>query len=300
MMLFLIFFVSFCAQATVLSIGEYNIDRNGTGTDGWREQGIAPLAELVKVRLGTPDILVLIEVNKSCQDSNNIDGTDYFSKSLGMPTQIYSVEYQVPWDPNKECTTGSSILSKYPMDKVSEISFDKQCCGFGKVGERKMLVAKMQNQNLYVIATHLESGTSDFPRGIYEGFSVRYNQSLQIAKYVQDNIDLNKNCVIITGDLNMIDIRIPYTSMDIPYLSVLAPIKKLGFKDAHQDYQGDKSTVPGTGLSKVLAKLWIPAQLDYILYAGRCSTSNSHIWNDKESAGWSDHALISTNLILNF
>jgi endonuclease/exonuclease/phosphatase family metal-dependent hydrolase len=274
-------------------IASYNIDRNGYGGDGSREEGLEPIINMFLEGVqpnGTkqglpksPDIILLSEAARGCEIYGNfINGPEQISKSLGM-NWVYSVEYVVVSQSNisSECSIGNAILSKFPIININQTRFNSQCCRFGdRYGGRIALSADILIQGinkLSISSTHLESGQS--VKDVIQSEIIRAKQ----AKEIVELLSISDKPSIIGGDMN---------SPLGDYLSpALLEFEINNWKDAHKTVpKKQRVTDPDDPLNKYGLGCF-----DYI-FSKSNNISFPGICNVKQCIGFSDHLPIYATL----
>ena len=194
------------------------------------ERGFKAEEQLDALETIAPDILLLSEVDRGCDRTNNHQVAQIYAKKLKM-SYVYAVEFveltrHEDGTHTSDCEHGNAILSHYPIGNVQQIRHATQESWFeageSRLGGRIAIAADIQVGTEYVrvYAVHFESNIPEEPRNA---------QALEIA---EDGLNYPIP-VVVGGDFNS-----GYLSLELELGGELdqtaRQFTELGYYDAHQ------------------------------------------------------------------
>jgi len=247
---------------------EYNIDKDGHGGDGAREQGILPIIELLKNRavVWDADIILLAET-LHCDDHF---GAEDIAREFNMDF-FFSVAKldKIMWNRGGQCAVGTAVLSKYPFSRAEQHIFKNQWY-FGLAGSPGrnavgITIPLQGGGSVVQVATHLAAE----PLAEH----IRAKQAAEAAAFGMSMATGRTKALILGGDMNA-----PRLPVD-PALKVVFDTGWIDSQSSiprHQRHTcGDRNT-------------------DYIFFQPGLEVIGRRICQDYACKGWSDHVPIMT------
>lgn len=261
-------------QNNQLTFLEWNVDRNGYGGDGYREEGIEKIISVLHNQVPQADVYFFSELTRGCKQwGNGMNGLQEIANSYNY-SWTYFVEFveENTFNKNYECSIGNGIMSRFPLNDVQGYEYSTQCCYYGnRLRGRSYVkaVINVQDKEYTLYSTHLESGIdkNDELRAEW----TRRDQMKELFSDMPEN-------AIFSGDFND-----PF--VDLYLIGVLFREKRILY-DAQEEHIRlyDRGTT-----NDVEFKYEIPI-LDYILGTSRFSSAG--IGNKASDEVWSDHFVI--------